>query len=144
MGLVAAVEAGGPLRLLVEAAAAKARTARSTETWIVGAVSAAVLVTCHSIVAVLTVGPFARRIGETGRLPLPPGQSPEPLRLHVSFHPPLFHPVILTANATRSGGPYGIPPVSPLQAGLFNVYSWALLAVLAAALFLGYGRGRDR
>ncbi|MFO7733511.1 MAG: Na+/H+ antiporter NhaC family protein [Candidatus Aminicenantes bacterium] len=145
MGLVAAVEAGGPLRLLVEAAAAKARTARSTEAWIVGAVSAAVLVTCHSIVAVLTVGPFARRIGEERGVSR--YRRANLLSLSVSTYPfilPYFIPVILTANATRSGVPYGIPPVSPLEAGLFNVYSWALLVVLAAALFLGYGRGRDR
>ena len=145
MGLVAAVEAGGPLRLLIDAAAAKSRTLRSTESWIVGAVSAAVLVTCHSIVAILTVGPFARRIGE--KIGISPTRRANLLSLSVSTYPfllPYFIPVILTANATRSGAPYGIAAVSPLQTGLFNIYSWALLAVLAAALFLGYGRARDR
>ncbi|MDW7760652.1 MAG: Na+/H+ antiporter NhaC family protein [Acidobacteriota bacterium] len=145
MGLVAAVEAGGPLRLLVDAAAARSRTLRSTESWIVGAVSAAVLVTCHSIVAVLTVGPFARRIGES--MGISPTRRANLLSLSVSTYPfllPYFIPVILTANATRSGAPFGIEAVSPLQTGLFNIYSWALLAVLAAALFLGYGRARDR
>jgi Na+/H+ antiporter NhaC len=145
MGLVAAVEAGGPLRLLVDAAAARSRTLRSTESWIVGAVSAAVLVTCHSIVAVLTVGPFARRIGES--MGISPTRRANLLSLSVSTYPfllPYFIPVILTANATRSGAPFGIEAVSPLQTGLFNIYSWALLAVLAAALFLGYGRAGDR
>jgi Na+/H+ antiporter NhaC len=145
MGLVAAVEAGGPLRLLVDAAAARSRTLRSTESWIVGAVSAAVLVTCHSIVAVLPVGPFARRIGES--MGISPTRRANLLSLSVSTYPfllPYFIPVILTANATRSGAPFGIEAVSPLQTGLFNIYSWALLAVLAAALFLGYGRAGDR
>ena len=54
--------------------------------------------------------------------------------------PLLFIPVILIANSTSSGSDLGIPPVSPLQAGLHNFYSWILLLVVLLAIVFGYGR----
>ena len=64
MGLVATLQASGVLQRLVDFAHQRSRSARSGETWIVGAASGAVLLTCHSIVAILTVSEFARQMGE--------------------------------------------------------------------------------
>lgn len=144
MGLVTALEAGGLLRRLVDFAARRSRTARSAETWIVGAVSGAVLLTCHSIVAILTVGEFTRITGE--KMKIHPYRRANLLSLTVSTYPfilPYFIPVILTANTTLSGAAYGLPAVSPLQAGLHNMYSWMVAAVVVIMLFFGYGRRRE-
>ena len=51
---------------------------------------------------------------------------------------PFFLPTILAAGTTAGGG--GLPRLSPADAGLHNVYSWALVAMLAVAVGLGYGR----
>ena len=52
---------------------------------------------------------------------------------------PFFLPTILAAGTTGDGG--GMPRLSPADAGLYNAYSWALVAMLACAVGLGYGRG---
>jgi hypothetical protein len=68
------------------------------------------------------------------------------LSLTVSTYPfllPYFIPVILMANTTASGSDYGLPRLSPLQTGLHNYFSWALLLILVLALALGYGRRTD-
>lgn len=145
MGLVAAMEAAGLLERLVAFAGRHSRTPRAAESWIVGAVSGAVLVTCHSIVAILTVGEFARLTGE--RLGIGAYRRAHLLSLSVSTVPfilPYFIPVILTANTTLSGGEYGIPPVSPLQAGLHNLYSWMLMIVVVLMVAFGWGRRSRR
>lgn len=141
MGLVTALEASGLLHRLVDYASRRSRSVRSAETWIAGAVSGAVLLTCHSIVAILTVSEFARLTGE--KMKIHPYRRANLLSLTVSTYPfilPYFIPVILTANTTLAGSDYGLPPVSPLQAGLHNFYSWMVLGVVAAMLVFGYGR----
>ncbi len=141
LGLVATLAASGILRRLVDFATNRSRTVRSAETWIVGAVSTAVLLTCHSIVAILTVGEFSRLVGE--KMGIHRYRRANLLSLSVSTYPfilPYFIPVILMANTTSSGAAYGISPVSPLQAGLHNYFSWAVFLVLIVALVLGYGR----
>lgn len=45
------------------------------------------------------------------------------------------------SSATASGGAFGMPRLSPLDVGLFNVYSWGLLAMIALAVASGYLRG---
>lgn len=144
MGLVAALAASGILLRLVDFSTKKSRTVKSGETWIVGAVSTAALLTCHSIVAILTVGEFSRLMGE--KMGIHRYRRANLLSLSVSTYPfilPYFIPVILMANTTASGAPYGISPVSPLQAGLHNFFSWAVLLVLLIALVFGYGRLSD-
>ena len=144
MGLIGTLEASGLLRRLVGFAGRRKLSPRGAETWIVGAVGAIVLLTCHSIVAVLTVGDFAKRIGEIKGIH--PYRRANLLSLTVSVFPfllPYFIPVILTANTTQSGLSYGLPRISPLETGLFNFYSLALIPVIAAALIFGYGR-QDR
>lgn len=144
MGLVATLAASGILLRLVDFSTIKSKTIKSAETWIVGAVSTAVLLTCHSIVAILTVGEFSRLMGE--KMGIHPYRRANLLSLSVSTYPfilPYFIPVILMASTTSSGVPYGIPSVSPLQVGLYNFFSWALLLVLFIALVFGYGRHTD-
>ncbi len=144
MGLVATLQASGVLQQLVEFAHKRSRSARSGETWIVGAASGAVLLTCHSIVAILTVSEFARQIGE--KKGIHRYRRANLLSLTVSTYPfllPYFIPVILMANTTASGAPHGLPRLSPLQAGLHNYFSWAIVLILFLALSLGYGRRKD-
>ena len=144
MGLVATLKASGLLNRLVDYSAKRSRTLRHTEAWISGAVGVAVLLTCHSIVAILTVGDYARETGE--KVGLHRYRRANLLSLVVCTFPfilPYFIPVILMANTTSSGLEYGIPPVSPLQAGLHNFISWALLAMVLLAVISGFGRHSD-
>ena len=145
LGLIATLEAAGVLDRLVEYASARSRSLRSAESWIVGSVSAAVLMTCHSIVAILTVGEFTRKIGE--RMGIHPYRRANLLSLSVSTYPfllPYFIPVILMASTTQTEAGSGIAAVSPLSVGLSNAYSWALIVVVLIALFAGFGRFSDR
>ncbi len=144
MGLVSTLKASGLLHRLVDFSAKRSRTLRHTEAWISGAAGAAVLLTCHSIVAILTVGEYARETGE--KIGLHRYRRANLLSLVVCTFPfilPYFIPVILMANTTTSGMEYGIPPVSPLQVGLHNFISWALLAMVLFAVISGYGRHSD-
>jgi len=144
MGLVSTLKASGLLSRLVEFSAKRSRTLRHTEAWISGAVGVAVLLTCHSIVAILTVGEYALEAGE--RIGLHRYRRANLLSLVVCTFPfmlPYFIPVILMANTTTAGMEYGIPPVSPLQTGLHNFISWALLAMVLFAVISGFGRHSD-
>jgi hypothetical protein len=47
---------------------------------------------------------------------------------------PYFLPTILASSASQSGHAFGMPRVSPLDAGLLDTYARALVAT-------GYGRG---
>ena len=144
MGLISTLKASGLLSRLVEYSSRRSRTVKQTESWISAAVGAAVLLTCHSIVAILTVGEFARQTGE--KIGIHPYRRANLLSLVVCTFPfllPYFIPVILMANTTSSGSPYNIPPVSPLQAGLHNFFSWALLGMVLLALTVGFGRYSD-
>ena len=53
---------------------------------------------------------------------------------------PFFLPTILASGASASGVAAGMPRISPLEAGLYNGYSWALVAMLIVAVTTGYGR----
>lgn len=144
MGLVSTLKSSGLLDRLVYHASERSRTLKHTEAWISGSVGAAVLLTCHSIVAILTVGEFARETGE--KVGLHRYRRANLLSLVVCTFPfmlPYFIPVILMANTTSSGLEYGIPQVSPLQAGLHNLFSWALLVMVCLAVITGYGRHSD-
>jgi Na+/H+ antiporter NhaC len=144
MGLVSTLKASGLLHRLVDFSAKRSRTLKHAESWIAGAVGVAVLLTCHSIVAILTVGEYARETGE--KVGLHRYRRANLLSLVVCTFPfilPYFIPVILMANTTTSGMEYGIPPVSPLQVGLHNFISWALLAMVLFAVISGFGRHSD-
>jgi len=144
MGLVAALQASGLIERLVRFAESRSRTPRHAEAWIAGTVGAAVLLTTHSIVAILMVAEFANQTGE--RMGISPKRRANILSLVVCVFPfllPYFIPVILMANTTASGEAYGIPAVAPLQAGLYNFLAWALGGMALLAVLLGYGRERE-
>lgn len=145
MGLVATLQASGLLNQLVDYATHRSKTIRHAEGWISGTVGAAVLLTTHSIVAILTVGEFTRQTGE--QMGIHRNRRANLLSLWVCVFPfllPYFIPVILTANATLSGEAYGIATVPPLQVGLYNFFSWALLLMVLIAVLSGFGREKDQ
>jgi Na+/H+ antiporter NhaC len=141
MGLVACLEATGTLSRLVEFARRRTRSAKGAESWIVGTVTGAVLLTTHSVVAMLTVANFTKEIG--GRFGIRPYRRANLLALTVSSHPfilPYFIPVILAASMSASGAEFAMPRLSPFAVGLRNFHSWMLLAVVMVAVVTGYGR----
>jgi Na+/H+ antiporter NhaC len=140
VALVAGFEATGALARFV-ASAGQAASAARAEAGIVAVVSAAVLVTTHSVVAILAVGPFAAASG--ARAGIGPYRRANLLDLTVCtwpFLPPYFLPTILSSNATQSGVALGMPRISAFDAGMHNVYSWALIVVVVLAVATGFGR----
>jgi len=139
MGLVGGVEASGLLRRLIRWVEARARSTADAEWWIFGSISAATMLTTHSAVAILTVGSLAREVGTSAGVG--PYRRANILDVAVCTYPfllPFFIPTILAASMT-----FGIPDmprVSPWDAGLHNVHSWALLGVLLLAIGTGWGR----
>jgi len=141
MGLVGGLEATGMLDRLVAIAERRTRSARGGELWIFGAVSAAVLLTTHSVVGILTVGDFTRRTGE--RFGIGPYRRSNLLDVTACTYPfllPYCIPTILAASTTVSGEAFGMPRISPFAAGMANLHSWALLGTIVLAVVTGYGR----
>lgn len=142
MGLVATLEATGILARVVAGAERRVRGPRTAEAWIVASLSGAVLLTTHSVVAILTVGGFARETGR--RAGIGAYRRANLLDLTACTWPfllPFFIPTILAASVTASGAGFGMPRVSALDVGLANGYSWGLVVMLGLALGVGYGRG---
>ena len=142
MGLVGTLVATGVQEALVDMARRHAHTTRAAEVWIVVTVSLAVLFTTHSVVAMLAVGTFAKETGE--RFSLSAYRRANLLDVTVCTYPfllPYFLPTILMSSATSSGVAFGMPRLSPLEVGLFNVYSWGLLAMVVFVVTSGYLRG---
>jgi Na+/H+ antiporter NhaC len=142
VGLVETLRRAGALERLVDRAGRATRSARGAEAQIFAVVSAAVLLTTHSVVAILAVGDFARALGE--RFSLSSYRRANLLDLTVCTWPfllPSFIPTILAAGTTASGAGFGLPRLGPFEIGLFNFYSWALLAIVPAAIVTGWGRG---
>jgi len=130
MGLVATLQASGLVDRLVSFANKNSNTPRKAEGWIAATTSVAVLLTTHSIVAILMVADFVRKSG--GQQCIDPIRRANLLSLVVCIFPfllPYFIPVILMANTTNSGASLGIPSVAPLQAGLYNFNAWCLAAM---------------
>lgn len=145
MGLVATLKASGLIDQLVSFAAQRSNNVLQAEAWIAGVVGAAVLLTTHSIVAILMVSEFSNRTG--GKQGVSSKRRANLLSMVVSIFPfllPYFIPVILMANTTLSGAEFNIPSVSPLKAGLFNFISWGLLLITLGAIAFGYGRKGDQ
>ncbi len=144
MGLVATLKASGLIDRLVLFASQRSNNTQQAEGWIAGTVGAAVLLTTHSIVAILTVSEFANQTGaERG---VSPKRRANVLSMIVCVFPfilPYFIPVILMANTTLSGEEFGIASVSPLDAGLYNFIAWGILLVAIASIIFGYGRKKD-
>ena len=139
MGLVGGVEASGLIARLTAWAQQQARSPRAAETWIVGVVSAAVLLTTHSVVAILAVGGMTREVGS--RLGIGRYRRSNLLDVAVCTYPfllPFFIPTILAASLTA--GVDGAPRLTSWTAGLHNIHSWGLLAMLVVAVVTGWGR----
>lgn len=142
MGLVGALEATGVVDRLVALAARSTRSVRGAETWIVGAVSGAMLLTAHSAVAILAVGRFAAESG--ARYGLSPYRRANLMDATVCTFPfilPYFVPTILASSLTA--GVESMPRLSAWQIGAANLHSWGLLAMVAIAILTGYGRDDD-
>ena len=141
VALVGTLQATDTLKRLVHAAERRAQSSRTAEWWIVGVVSGAVLITTHSVVAILAVGPFAKQAGE--RFGLSRYRRANLLDLTVCTWPfllPWFLPTILAASASAGGEYFGMPPQTALSIGLHNTYAWALVAAVLIAVITGYGR----
>lgn len=141
MALVGTIQATDLLERLVRAAEGRAKSARGAEWWIVGVVSGAVLLTTHSVVAVLVTGPFAKETG--ARFGLSRYRRANLLDLTVCTWPflfPWFLPPILAASTTKAAESFGMPALAPATIGLHNTYAWALVVVVAVAVITGYGR----
>ncbi len=133
MGLVGGLAASGLLDRLIEWLAERARTAQSAGWWIFGSISAATILTTHSAVAILAVGPVARDVGAAAGIGA--YRRANILDVAVCTYPfllPFFIPTILAASMTA--GVADMPRVSPFDAGLHNIHSWGLLAVLLLSL----------
>ncbi|MCA1586956.1 MAG: hypothetical protein LC791_20025 [Acidobacteria bacterium] len=141
IGLVSTLKATGLVERLAGADRASVSGAQGAELRIFSAVSMAVLLTTHSVVAILTVGELANRLGRLAGLSA--YRRANLLDVTVCTYPfllPYFIPPILASSATSSGEAFGMPRVSPFEAGMYNVYSWALLAIVVVAMLTGYGR----
>ncbi|MCU0624338.1 MAG: hypothetical protein MUF53_10835 [Gemmatimonadaceae bacterium] len=141
VGLVATLQATQLIERTVARVAGRARTPRTAEWWIVAMASGAVLLTTHSVVAILAVGEMARRTGAA--LGVDGYRRANLLDLTVCTWPfllPFFLPTILAAGATRSGTALGMPVLSPGVVGLHNSYAWALVVMVLVAVTTGYGR----
>ena len=105
------------------------------------AISGAVVLTTHSVVAILTVGEITREVGESAGISA--YRRANLLDMAVCTYPfllPFFIPVILAASTTASGAAFGLPRVSPLTVGLLNFHSWGLLLMLLVAIATDFGR----
>lgn len=141
VALVGTLQATDVMDRLVNLAAGRARSARMAEWWIVAVVSGAVMITTHSVVAILAVGPFAKQTGE--RFALSRYRRANLLDMTVCTWPfllPWFLPTILAASASAGAGGFGMPPQTALTIGLHNTYAWALVAAVLLAITTGYGR----
>lgn len=141
MGIVGAAQEAGILDRLAQSSRSAAETARAAELRIFGVTSVAVLLTTHSVMAIVAVGDLVRDSGR--RAAIGRFRRANLLDMTVCTYPfllPFFIPTILAASATASGESFGIARVSALEAGLANTYSWALLAVMLVAIWTGLGR----
>lgn len=141
VGLVAGIEASGAVARATAWGGDGASRLAGVEARIVALLSVAVVLTTHSVVAILTVGPYvaasaaARGLSAYRRANL--------LDLTACTWPfllPFFLPTILASSASAAGTAAGLPRIAPLDAGLHNAYSWALVLMLALAVGAGYGR----
>ena len=142
MGLVGTLRASGILESITSRLQDKARSVRATEGWIVATVSVAVLLTTHSVVAMLAVGPLVMQLGE--RAGIHAYRRANLLDMTVCTYPfllPYFLPTILASSASASAVEFGMRRVSPFEVGMANTYSWALVVAVVLAVTTGFGRG---
>ncbi len=141
MGLVGGLDASGILDRLTAYAEKRTHGPRGAEVWTFALVSAAVMLTTHAVVAILTIGPFTLRTGTHHALSAT--RRANVLDVTVCTYPfllPWFIPTILASAATAGAG--AMPRLSPWTVGLWNAHSWALLLFIVLAIATGWGRSR--
>lgn len=141
MGLVSGVERSGVVNDWMRRFRARSPSPRRAEWWIFGVVSGAVVLTTHSVVAILSVGDMAKDVGESAKVSA--YRRANILDMTVCTYPfllPFFVPTILAASTTVAGADFGLPRVSPLTVGMLNFQSWGLLIMLMVAIVTGFGR----
>jgi len=141
VGLVAALEASGVVARATAWSGEGGLGPAGIETRIVAMLSVAIVLTTHSVVAILSVGPYVA--AGAGRRGISAYRRANLLDLTACTWPfllPFFLPTILAASASASGVAAGLPRLSPLDAGLCNAYAWALVLMILGAVGLGYGR----
>jgi Na+/H+ antiporter NhaC len=144
MGLVAGLERAGVVERMVRAATRGATTPAQAEWRIFATVSAAVILTTHAAVAILSVGELTREVGE--EFGLSAYRRANLLDVTVCTYPfllPFFIPTILAASTTAGLDAFGAPRLSAWTIGLHNVHSWGLLLVILLAVGTGWGRGES-
>jgi Na+/H+ antiporter NhaC len=117
------------------------RTRRGAELTIFGAVSAACILTTHSVVAILATGQVARELGEAHDITRT--RRANILDVAVCTYPfllPFFIPTILASATTLSGEEAGMPHITAFDAGLHNFHSFGLLVVLVVSIVVGRRR----
>ena len=145
MGLVASVKAGGLMDKVLAFANAKINSDQQAERWIASVMSTAVLLTTHSIVAILSIADFANNTGKKWKISgIRRANILSLIACVFPFLLPYFIPVILMANMTNSGQDYNIPSVSPLEIGMYNFMSLGLLFVLLVSLIFGWGKATNQ
>ena len=140
MGLVQGFLASGTLDRWLAGWVDSAGGVVREEARLVGATSAAVLLTTHSVVALLAVGP----LGQAMAGQVPPERRANLMDLTVCVWPfllPVYIPTLLAASLTGSASG-DVPGVSALHVGMANLHSWGLLLMLVLAVAAGYGRER--
>ncbi len=140
VGLVAGLEASGAVARATSATRGAAGAA-GAELRIVAMLTVAVVLTTHSVVGILAVGPYVARLGRAhGISAYRRANLLDVTACTWPFLLPFFLPAILASSASASGAAVGLPRISPFDAGLHNAYSWALVLMLAVAVATGYGR----
>jgi Na+/H+ antiporter NhaC len=145
LGLVRVVEASGVVDDWLTRAERRIKSRRSAEASIVLTLAVAVLLTTHSVVAILAVGPFARRWGEDFKIgPYRRANLLDVTSCTFPFLVPYCIPTVLAATLTH--GLQGAPALSPVTIGLHNLHSWALLGMVILAVATGWGgdQGKEK
>lgn len=140
VGLVAVLEASGAVARALTVSGPPGSVARA-EARIVAMLTLAVVLTTHSVVAILAVGPYVAALGRQRGISA--YRRANLLDLAACTWPfllPFFLPTILASSASGAGAAAGMPRVSPFAAGLHNAYAWALVLMLIVAVVTGYGR----
>ncbi len=138
MGLVETIKTSGIFSKLIQFASNKIHTSRASENWIVGMTSVAVLLTTHSIVAILMVKEFVHTTGS--QADISGIRRANLMSLVTCFFPfvlPYFIPVILMANMTQTGSEFNVPALGPVDVGFYNFVAWGLLVALVLSIFIG-------
>ena len=141
MGVVSGVEESGVVDDWLHRLRDRTPSPQRAEWWIFGAISGAVVLTTHAVVAILSVGKITREVGESAGISA--YRRANLLDMAVCTYPflfPFFVPVILAASTTASGEAFGLSRVPPLTVGLLNFHSWGLLLMLLFAIATGFGR----